>query len=633
MAAAKHIRIGARAGTRDHVDLPIDLATDAIAVVGRRSSGKSHFSRVGAEEMLDAGLQVVVVDPLDCWWGLKSSKSGKAAGYNIAVFGGERGDLPLPETSGKVLAEVVVRERISAVLSLRHMSKSAGRRFVADFCEALFHLKGRVENRTPLHVFVDEADMFVPQRVLGEDARCHGAVDNLVRRGRTSGVGVSLITQRPAVISKDVLTQAQVLVSFQLTGPQDKRAVESWIEDVTDADKRKEKEVVSSLASLKRGEAWVWAPASLGLLRVEVRDTRTFDSSFTPRLGEARPQPRTLAQVDVPALEKLLESTVEEARASDPTALRRRVKELEAALLARGKSHGNSKNGVPAAEVAQLTKRISELERGQQRECAEAAARAIEAYRADVFAGVEMSVNNLHSLLSQAVALLKPYSKPVPVPELVTPAGARRWLRDNAPKFAGDADGASGNTTSISVGAPAGLSAAQFLGADADAPDLGKNLGSGKDRMLLWLARHHPNPVSKKKLAMLCGMSPRSGTYSTYLSDLRSSGLIEYPNNSSAVATQAGVDKASPFPPMPSGGDLLNMWRNFIGGGGQLRIFDAMVNGTYGDLTPERLGEVAGISHKSGTFSTYVSALRKLGIMEPGWPARLSKELTEAIGI
>ena len=39
----------------------------------------------------------------------------------------------------------------------------------------------------------------------------------LVRRGRSSGIGVTLISQRPQVLNKDVLTQAETLIGWDDT--------------------------------------------------------------------------------------------------------------------------------------------------------------------------------------------------------------------------------------------------------------------------------------------------------------------------------------------------------------------------------------------------------------------------------
>ena len=117
-----------------------------------------------------------------------------------------------------------------------------------------------------------------------------GAMSDLVRRGRVRGLGATLITQRPATLNKDILTQAEVLIALRMTGPRDVQAIDEWVR--LHADEGEAREVKASLASLPVGTAWVWSPGWLELLRrVQVRQPRTFDSSSTPRPGQRRPAP------------------------------------------------------------------------------------------------------------------------------------------------------------------------------------------------------------------------------------------------------------------------------------------------------------------------------------------------------
>jgi DNA helicase HerA-like ATPase len=83
------------------------------------------------------------------------------------------------------------------VLDLSNLSKSAMRRFVADFAERLYE-----KNRNPLHLIIDEADEFAPQRIAKGRERTFGAVDEIVRRGRIRGLGVTLVTQRSAASTR-----------------------------------------------------------------------------------------------------------------------------------------------------------------------------------------------------------------------------------------------------------------------------------------------------------------------------------------------------------------------------------------------------------------------------------------------
>ncbi len=110
--------------------------------------------------------------------------------------------------------------------------------------------------------------------------------ETLVARSR-SPVGVQI---RPAVLNKDILTQAEVLIALRMTGPRDVAAIDEWVR--LHAEEDQAVEVKRSLPSLPIGTAWVWSPGWLSLLqRVAVRPRATFDSSATPKAGQRRVTP------------------------------------------------------------------------------------------------------------------------------------------------------------------------------------------------------------------------------------------------------------------------------------------------------------------------------------------------------
>ena len=65
------------------LSLPLEAITETIAILGIRGSGKTNTCVVLTEELLDAGQQVVVIDPTDVWHGIRSSKDGKKAGESL----------------------------------------------------------------------------------------------------------------------------------------------------------------------------------------------------------------------------------------------------------------------------------------------------------------------------------------------------------------------------------------------------------------------------------------------------------------------------------------------------------------------------------------------------------------------
>lgn len=319
------------------LSLPIDAVTQTFAVLGIRGSGKTNTAKVLAEEMLKQGQQIVALDPTDAWYGIRSSKDGKSEGFKVYVFGGDHGDLPLGAEHGAELARFVIETGASAVFSMRHLGIAEQKRFAADFGETLRNLKSQPAHRnTPLHVFLDEAEEFIPQNLdrdrTGHVARMFGAYNRMVRRDRNIGLGITIISQRPQSVNKEPLSQIETLICHRLLHKLDRKAVkESWVEghDVGD----RAAEFLDSLAGLNKGDTWVWSPEWLDIFkRVHIREAETFDSSRTPKAGEAARTVEKLAPVDLSALKERLAKVVEEAKADDPKELRKQLAELQRQL-------------------------------------------------------------------------------------------------------------------------------------------------------------------------------------------------------------------------------------------------------------------------------------------------------------
>ncbi|MHB8727628.1 MAG: ATP-binding protein [Sulfuricaulis sp.] len=319
----------------DDFSLPLGAITQTFAILAMRGAGKSNTAVVMAEEMQDSGLPFVAIDPKGDWWGIRSSGDGKGPGLAIPVFGGLHGDVPLEPTGGPLMADLIVDRRLTAILDVSEFSKGEQTRFLTAFAERLFR-----RNTDPLHLFLEECDDYIPQRVTSDQARLVYWFGKIVKQGRTRGLGCTLITQRSAVLNKDVLTQIETLIVMRTTAPQDRKAILSWV-----VEHAMGKELVDSLPALENGEAWIWSPHWLRETgKTKFRQRRTFDSGKTPTMGKARP-PAKLAELDLNEIRAAMADTIEKAKADDPQELRRRIADLEARI---------AKQPVPQATVERV---------------------------------------------------------------------------------------------------------------------------------------------------------------------------------------------------------------------------------------------------------------------------------------
>lgn len=251
--------------------------------------------------------------------------------------------MPLFEHSGALIGETVAGMAESCILDLSNLgTKRAEVHFMLAFLTALY----RHASNEPVHLVFDEADMWAPQqeRDKGESPKLLGMMETVVRRGRIKGFIPWLITQRPAVLNKNVLSQVDGLIAFKLTASQDRAAIGAWIEG--QADRAQGREILDALPTLQRGTGVVWAPAR-GILETAAFPLKaTFDSSRTPTRGE-RIERRDLKPLNLEALKGKLASLEEEQKASDPRALKAEVQRLTRELAKAEKKASTAKEPAP----------------------------------------------------------------------------------------------------------------------------------------------------------------------------------------------------------------------------------------------------------------------------------------------
>ena len=535
------------------LSLPDDVATQTTAVLGIRGSGKTNTSVCITEGLLAKQTQVIVIDPTDVWWGLKSSQNGKAAGFPIVVLGGPHGDLPLAAESGVLVADFAVEHRASLILSLRHLRKHAQKQLVTAFAEQLYHRKGEAGNRTPVLVVIDECDAFIPQRVGGAETRMVGAIEDLVRRGRAAGLGVLLISQRAASINKDVLTQIELLVAHRHTSPQDRKALEAWIEAHDTGDHHAE--FMASLASLRQGEAWFWSPGWIDIFkRVQVRQRDTFDSSKTPDAGGTAAVPTKQAVVDLGKLQLQLKASIDEAKANDPKTLKARIAELEKQLA----------KPAPRAEPQLTEKDLRRLELQVER-----------------FVGAAEMVQSVsldaHALIGELSGKLKANAQPRPITRQPTPS---------KPKSAPPRTAASTTVAGMTLG----KAERSILGA------------------FYWLKDEE---ATKAKVAFYSGYAANSGSFNSALGKLRTTGLLQGWNIS-----LAGCDAVADVTgPKPSGNQLREWLRPKLSKA-ENQLLDALIAVYPQRLSNAELSAASGYAANSGSFNNSLGRLRTIEAAE-----------------
>lgn len=541
------------------LQIPVEAVTQTFAILAKRGMGKTYTAAVLTEEMLDQGQQVVVMDPIGVWWGLRAAADGKGEGFPIIVMGGDHGDVPLEVSAGETIADFVVQEGQSVVLDLSLFRKGEQTRFVTDFLEKLYH-----KNRAPLHVMMDEADAFAPQRPQHGQERCLGAVEDLVRRGRARGIGVTLVTQRAAVLNKDVLTQAEVLVALRTIAPQDREAIDAWIKVHGTPEQRSE--MMESLPSLAIGNAWFWSPGWLDIFqRVKVRLRKTFDSSATPSVGQQRTQPKRLAPVDLQNLSQRISATIARVKAEDPRELKRQIQELQRKLSAAPKV------------VHPKVERVD-----------------IPMLKEDQIHRLEVASRNIHVV-------------------------GTRLLETG--RLISEAIGKSIQTFKASHQPAAPIQESQIHRLASGDGQLAKS-----ERLILTALAQYPElGRSKVQVAIMTGYSVNSGGFNNSLAKLRSTGMIAGSGDSLKIQAQ-GVEMLGAFDRLPLGAELLNHWLNRLPKCERM-ILDVLSQIYPNSLSKDGLADKCGYSANSGGFNNALSRLRTLELITRGAEIKASENL------
>lgn len=241
-----------------------DLIGRCVAILGIRGSGKTNTSAVLAEELLEKGLPLTVVDVDGEYWGLKQSFEILVAGRSSSA------DLVIGPEHGGPLAKEVLNRGIPVILDVSGFIMDDINSLLYGYFMALWRESETV--RRPHHIVIEEAHEFVPQGVRTD---LKEILTRIALRGRKRGLGLTLVSQRSAKVEKDLLTQAEMLLLHKVVHPADLRVYKDiipWPGDVV------EKQVMA----LTQGEAIFLYGERCEV--THVRRRRTYHPGFTPGL-------------------------------------------------------------------------------------------------------------------------------------------------------------------------------------------------------------------------------------------------------------------------------------------------------------------------------------------------------------
>lgn len=570
--------------------IPARILHSHVATLGKTGSGKSSVNRLLVEHLLDQRKRVCVIDPKGDWWGLKSSADGKSAGYPVIALGDFKEpratDVPINDRSGKHVAELIASGNRPCVIGFRGWMPAQLVRFWIDFASTLFNA-----NEGELYMVLSEVQNLAPKgKILDpESGKCLHWTNRIMSEGRGIGFIFLIESQRPQKVHNDTLDCCETLIAMRVAHPRSREAIKEWMDG--NGDPAKAKEVLATLAQMKRGEGWVWSPENeYGPTRVQFPMFSTFDS-FAPPQAQKRVTNAGWSTVDLEAVKTKLAAVITEQKANDPRELKAEIERLKAEKrkLEAANHHvaavAPSKDQIERATSAAVKTATAPLIR-QLEQMKKLAQQTIDNLSRAV--APLNTLANLEDLQDRTKNVLDRTNIVLPAPTLKPPADWPKPVNRPAP-------------------------AVSHTNGDGTISRAEQNM---LDQLAELAALGIAQP-SKVQLSLMCGYSnPRSGGFSEPIAKILERGLIVYPVPGEVSLTDAGRAAAAHVERPLTTAELHSRLFAKLGSA-ETKILKEIMSVYPNAINKDLLASACGYSNvRSGGFSEPIGRLRELGIVD-----------------
>jgi len=128
-------------------------------------------------------------------------------------------------------SDLVKKDKLS-IVNLKGIEPDVQQLIVYKLVRDLF--EARKQNKIPYFLLiVEEAQNFCPERGFGGEAISSQILRTVASEGRKFGMGLAIISQRPARVDKNVLSQCNTQLFLRITNPNDLRSIMDSVEGIT----------------------------------------------------------------------------------------------------------------------------------------------------------------------------------------------------------------------------------------------------------------------------------------------------------------------------------------------------------------------------------------------------------------
>lgn len=538
-------------GKTEKGTLKVDVKTlisTRMLIQANSGGGKSYAIRKLLEETHGA-VQQIVLDPEDEFSSLREK-------FDYLICAPRGGDVIATPQTATVLARTLLELGTSAIISMYDLKAHERPRFVRLFLEAMMNVPKKLWH--PVMTVIDEAHVYCPEKGKAEST---GAVIDLATRGRKRGYCAVLATQRLSKLHKD--TAAELL--NKLIG---RTGLDIDIKRAADELGMTPKDAIANLRPIKAGTFFAFGPAlSLEVERVVIGKVKTSHPEAGKMADKKTPPPTVKVKKILANIGDLAKKAEEEARTIAD--FKKENAELKRKLTVAGKQGG----GIAEREVERKVKSaVAEVERNHRTEKARlvkenellnsvvasigkeigrhkghmtnmkkaqpvAPIRQESAPRAPVQRERTVSADIDTNLRAGAVRILRELSSRCPAGYTKSQVGALTGFKHTGGTFntyMSDLrrSGYIKTEGSLIHATEEGI---EFLGDSVPATPAThdevmalwrKALREGAYKMLEVIVDSSTQGISKEELAAQVGIASSGGTFNTYISNLRSNGLI-----------------------------------------------------------------------------------------------------------
>jgi DNA helicase HerA-like ATPase len=162
--------------------------------------------------------------------------------------------------------EELVDEGQASILNLKGLAPGVQQLVVGSIAQRLF--EARKTGLVPPHLFVlEEAHNFCPERHLSQAASGE-IIQTIASEGRKFGMGLSVVSQRPAKVDKNVLSQCNTQIILKVTNANDLKTISKSVENLPEG-------IEEEIRALQVGTALVSEPSFAMPLFCEIRPRQT----------------------------------------------------------------------------------------------------------------------------------------------------------------------------------------------------------------------------------------------------------------------------------------------------------------------------------------------------------------------